>query len=277
MEKPPMNTLPRMAVSAARLLGVCAWLWSSATVPALAGAVQDRVKAAGTVRVCIWPDYYGISLRHPRTQQLAGVDIDLSAEFGRDIKATVQYVDSSFATLIDDLKSDRCDIAMFAVGLLPARQEQLAFTRPYLQSDIYGVTTKGNRVVQRWEDIDKPGVAVAVQAGTFMEPVMAAELKQARLVRVSPPATRERELEAGRVDVFMTDYPYSRRLLDNADWATLISPPTPLHVLPYAYAVKKGDAAWLAAADEFVARIQRDGRLEAAAKRHGLGPIVRLR
>jgi ABC-type amino acid transport substrate-binding protein len=106
---------------------------------------------------------------------------------------------------------------------------------------------------------------------------MAAELKQARLVRVSPPATRERELEAGRVDVFMTDYPYSRRLLDNADWATLISPPTPLHVLPYGYAVKQGDPAWLAAADEFVARIQRDGRLEAAAKRHGLGAIVRLR
>jgi cyclohexadienyl dehydratase len=272
-----MNILPAACRGAFRLLGACVLLGAGAAPPALAGAVQDRVQASSTVRVCIWPDYYGISLRHPRTQQLAGIDIDLSAEFGRDIKAAVQYVDSSFATLIDDLKADRCDIAMFAVGLLPARQEQLAFTRPYLQSDIYGVTTKGNRVVTKWADIDKPGVAVGVQAGTFMEPVMAAELKQARLVRVSPPATRERELEAGRVDVFMTDYPYSRRLLDNAEWATLISPPAPLHVLPYAYAVKKGDAAWLAAADDFVARIQRDGRLQAAAQRHGLGPIVRLR
>jgi ABC-type amino acid transport substrate-binding protein len=120
-------------------------------------------------------------------------------------------------------------------------------------------------------------VAVAVQAGTFMEPVMAAALKQARLVRVTPPATRERELEAGRVDVFMTDFPYSRRLLDNADWAALIAPPQPFHVLPYAYAVKPGDAAWLAQVDEFVGRIQRDGRLEAAARRHGLAPIVRLK
>jgi len=248
-----------------------------ASTPAAAGPVQDRVKASGTVRVCIWPDYYGISLRHPRTQQLAGIDIDLSAAFGSDIKARVQYVDSSFATLIDDLKSDRCDIAMFAIGLLPARKEQLAFTRPYMQSDIFGVTTKGSRVVQRWEDIDKPGVAVGVQVGTFMEPVMTASLKQARIVRVSPPATRERELEAGRVDVFMTDYPYSRRLLDNADWAMLISPPTPFSVLPYGYAVRQGDAEWLATADEFVARIQRDGRLEAAAKTHGLSPIVRLR
>ena len=46
-------------------------------------------------------------------------------------------------------------------------------------------------------------------------------------MRVKLPATRERELVAGRVDVFMTDYPYSRRLLDNADWARLIAPAEP--------------------------------------------------
>ena len=258
-------------------MGALAALLATATPAALAGPVLDRVKKSGAVRVCIWPDYYGVSLRSPRTQQLVGIDIDLSAAFAGDQTYRLEYVDSSFATLVADLESDRCDIAMFAIGMLPQRVEKLRFTRPYMQSDIYAVTTKANRVVQRWEDIDKPGVAVAVQAGTFMEPVMGAALKQARLVRVAPPATRERELEAGRVDVFMTDYPYSRRLLDNADWATLISPPQPFHVLPYAYAVKPGDAEWLTQVDEFVARIQRDGRLEAAARKHGLSPIVRLR
>ena len=274
-----LSTKKRLAL-AASLLGMAALhtaLLAFLAGPAHAGPVLTRVQAAATVRVCIWPDYYGVSLRHPRTQQLQGIDIELSRELGRDLKLSVQYVDSSFQTLVDDLKSDRCDVAMFAVGMLPQRVEQLRFTRPYLQSDIYGVTTKGNPVVKRWEDIDKPGVAVAVQAGTFMEPVMAAALKQARMVRVSPPATRERELEAGRVDVFMTDYPYSRRLLDNADWATLITSPTPFYVLPYAYAVKPGDAEWLAAMDEFVARIQRDGRLQAAAQRNGLAGIVRLK
>lgn len=245
-----------------------------AALPAAAGPVADRVKAAGSVRVCIWPDYYGITWRNPRTQQLGGIDIDLSAELGRDLQLKVHTVDSSFPTLVDDLKGDRCDVAMFAVGMLPQRMEQLKFTRPYLQSDIYAVTTRSNRAVRRWADIDQPGVQVAVQAGTFMEPVMTAALKQARIVSIKPPATRERELEAGRVDVFMTDYPYSRRLLDNADWAMLISPPGRFHVLPYAYAVKPGDDDWLATIDQFVQRIQRDGRLEAAARRHGLLDIV---
>lgn len=276
MPLPTPHRLRAHAAAAAAAIALTTGL-ATAPAPAQAGPVLDRVRATGTVRVCVWPDYYGISLRNPRTQQLVGIDIDLSQEFARDLKLQLQHVDSSFATLIADLEGDRCDVAMFAIGMLPQRMERLRFTRPYLQSDIYAITTKGNRVVQRWEDIDKPGVAVAVQAGTFMEPVMAASLKNARLVRVTPPATRERELEAGRVDVFMTDFPYSRRLLDNADWATLIAPPQPFHVLPYAYAVKPGDAEWLAQVDEFVARIQRDGRLEAAARRHGLLPIVRLK
>jgi len=274
---PPRPPSPRRRLLAAA--GGLLLLAAALALPerAQAQGVLERVRAAGTVRVCVWPDYYGVSLRNPRTQQFVGIDIDLSAEFARDLGLKLQYVDSSFASLIADLEGDRCDVAMFAVGMLPQRMERLRFTRPYLQSDIYGITTRGNRVVQRWEDIDRPGVAVAVQVGTFMEPVMAATLRHARLVRVSPPTTRERELEAGRVDVFMTDYPYSRRLLDNADWATLIAPPRPFHVLPYAYAVKPGDAAWLAEVDGFVDRIQRDGRLEAAARRHGLSSIVRLK
>jgi ABC-type amino acid transport substrate-binding protein len=275
MHKPFPSSVARTAHA---LLGLaCASLLAALPLAAKAGAVLERVRAASAVRVCVWPDYYGVSLRNPRTQQLQGIDIDMAAELGRDLKVAVQHVDSSFVTLIDDLKADRCDVAMFAIGMLPQRMQQLSFTRPYMQSDIYAVTTKGNKVVTRWEDIDKPGVAVAVQAGTFMEPVMSAALKQARLVRVAPPATRERELEAGRVDVFMTDYPYSRRLLDNADWATLVAPPSAFHVLPYAYATKQGDADWLAVVDEFVARTQRDGRLEAAARRHGLSAIVRLK
>ena len=243
-------------------------------MPALAQDVGRRVKASGTVRVCVWPDYYGVTHRNANTQKLEGIDIDLSNELARDLQVKVQHVDSSFVTLIDDLQHDRCDIAMFAVGMLPQRMQHLRFSKPYLQSDIYAVSTKSNRAVQRWEDIDKPGVLVGVQAGTFMEPVMKAQLKQARMVVVQPPATRERELEAGRIDVFMTDYPYSRRLLDNADWAHLITPPSAFNIVPYGYAVKPGDDAWLAQVDAFVARIKRDGRLLAAATRHRLGPIV---
>ncbi|WP_310463638.1 ABC transporter substrate-binding protein [Sphaerotilus sp.] len=241
---------------------------------ATAGEVLERVQRSSELRVCVWPDYYGISYRNPKTRQFTGLDIDMSAEFARELGARLHHVDSSFATLVDDLLKDRCDIAMFAVGVLPQREKFLRFSQPYLQSDIYAVTSRSSRVVRRWEDIDQPGVQVAVQAGTFMEPVMRDSLRQANMVVIRPPTTREQELEAGRVDVFMTDYPYSRRLLDNAEWARLISPPQPFHVLPYAYAIRPGDDEWLARINRFVTDMRQDGRLESAARRHRLSEIV---
>ncbi len=249
------------------------WLLAGLASTARAGEVANRVRERGQLLVCIWPAYQGVSHRHPRTEHLVGIDIDLSIELAHDLGVALRHVDSSFQSLIPDLLADRCDIAMFAIAVLPQRAAHLSFSKPYLRSDIYAVTTRGNRAVRRWEDIDRPGVRVAVQAGTFMQPVMARTLRQAELVVIEPPASRERELESGRIDVFMTDYPYSRTV-QRQEWTYVISPPQPFNVVPYAYAVKSGDEAWLQRINQFVERIQQDGRLEAAARRHGLGEIV---
>lgn len=241
---------------------------------ATAGEVQDRVQARGEIRVCIWPDYQRISYRDPRSGQLSGLDIDLATALAADLRVKLRFVDSSFITLVQDLHNNRCDVAMFGIAMLPQRMEQLQFSTPYVQSDIHAVTTRTSRVVRQWSDIDHPGVLVGVQAGTFMEHVLRQRLRHASLVSIQLPQTRERELIAGRVDVFMTDYPYGRALIENTEWAALLTSPTPFHVLPYAHASKPGDAEWRATLNAFMARIRQDGRLDAAARRHGLESIV---
>jgi cyclohexadienyl dehydratase len=254
------------------LLAAASALSQPATLPG--SGVLARMAAKQALRVCIWPDYYGVSYLSPRTQTLMGIDIDLAREFAKDLGVQAEFVDASFASLVEDLTHERCDIAMFAVGATPERQRVLRFSAPYLQSGIYAITTRASRNVKRWSDIDQAGVKVAVQAGTYMEPIIGAWLKKASLVVVRAPQTREQELEAGRVDVFMTDYPYSRRLLDNADWARLVAPPTPFAVQAYAYAVKPGDEAWLKRVNAFVLKIKQDGRLLTAARKAGLSDIV---
>lgn len=241
---------------------------------AAAGETQDRVLTRGEMRVCIWPDYQRISFRDPRSGQLSGLDIDLATALAADLHVKLRFIDSSFPALVQDLHTDHCDVAMFGIAMLPQRKEKLQFATPYLQSDIYAVTTRTSRIVRQWSDIDQPGVLVGVQAGTFMEPVMRQRLRHAGLVAIQLPQTRERELIAGRVDVFMTDYPYGRALIESTDWTTLLTPPSPVHVLPCAHASKPGDSQWLATLNAFVARIRQDGRLDASARRHGLGSIV---
>ncbi|MEW5787497.1 MAG: ABC transporter substrate-binding protein [Pseudomonadota bacterium] len=234
----------------------------------------DKVLAAGQVRVCVWPDYYGISFRNPKTQQLSGIDVDMAGELARDLGVGLRFVDSSFARLIDDLLQDRCDIAMFAIGITPQRQEKLRFTRPHLVSDIFAITTRSNRRIRTWEDIDQPGVVVAVAKGTLHEPVMRERLKRATLLVTATPQGREQEVEAGRADVFMTDFPFSRRMLETTDWARLVAPPQRYHLTPYAWAVAPGDDGWHGRVEAFLDQARRDGRLIRAIRQHKLDPIA---
>lgn len=236
-----------------------------------------RIEASKTLRVCIWPDYYGISFRNPKTNQLSGIDVDMARELARDLgpQVQVQFIDSSFARLIDDITSDRCDIAMFGIGITPQRAEKLRFTTPHLQSDIYAITTRSNRRIQHWADIDQPGVVVAVAKGTLHEPLMRQKLQQAQLSVLDTPFAREQEVESGRADVFMTDYPYSQRMLANSDWARLVAPSTTYHITPYAYAMAPGDDRWHGRVEQFVAAVKKDGRLLQAAQRYRLEAMVR--
>lgn len=262
-------TMKKMALSVGLALA-CSWGFAA---HAESGCL-DRILKDKRLRVCVWPDYYGITYRNPKTQQLSGVDVDMAIELGKDLGVNVEFVDSSFSRLIDDVTGDRCDVAMFAIGITPARAEKLRLTSPHLASDIYAITSRNNRRIVGWDDIDKTGTIVAVAKGTLHEPVMKAKLKAAHLVVLDTPFAREQEVESGRADVFMTDYPYSRRFLANADWARLVSPTGNYHVTPYAYAVKPGDGAWFERLERFVGDVKRDGRLLEAARRHKLETIV---
>jgi len=261
---------------AAMTLALLASTPSYAQAPPSVANRLDRVIEAKILRVCIWPDYYGITYRNPRTQQLSGIDIDLAQELAKDLggQVKVQFVDSSFAKLIDDVVQDRCDIAMFAVGITAARAEKLRFTQTHLKSDIFAITTQSNRRIKEWADIDKPGVVVAVAKGTYHEPIMRERLKNATLVAPATPFAREQEVESGRADVFMTDYPYSQRMLASTDWARLVAPPSTFHMTSYGYAMKPGDDRWFNRIERFMSDIKRDGRLLAAAQLHKLEPII---
>lgn len=236
----------------------------------------NQIKGNQKLRVCIWPDYFGISYRDPKTRQLSGIDIDMANALGKRLGVTVQFVDSSFAKLIPDVTENRCDIAMFAIGITPSRQEKLRFTQPHLASDIYAITTKSNRRIKTWDDIDQDGSVVAVAKGTLHEPVMKQKLKAAQLKVLDTPHAREQEVESGRADVFMTDFPYTQRMLKTTDWARVIKPETKYHVTPYAYAMRPGDDAWHDYVEAFVSQQKKNGELQMSAQRHNLLPILNL-
>ncbi|MBF0249569.1 MAG: amino acid ABC transporter substrate-binding protein [Alphaproteobacteria bacterium] len=268
---------PSLRDGFATVFGALAVVAITLSAPSVQAA--DRlatIQSGGVLRVCIWPDYFAISYRNPRTSELEGIDIDMALAFAKDLGVKVEFVDSSFAKLVENMENDACDIAMHGVGVRPDRQEHMDFSIPHLSSGIYGISDKANADIQTWADIDKAGHVVVVQKGTYMEPVMLGYLKHARLSVVDSFKGREQEVQAGRADVFMTDYPYGRRMAVLSDWGRLLEPETTLAPTPYAYAVPKGDPAWLARVNAFITAAKTDGRLREYAERNGLLPIAVL-
>lgn len=242
--------------------------------PLLFADLLETVLHTQQLRVCIWPEYYGISYLNPRTQKLSGIDVDLAQEFASTLGVSVRFVQSSFATLIQDLLSHRCDIAMFAIGITPERQKYLRFTSPHLQSDIYAIVSKSNNRIQTWDDIDQEGVVVTVAKGTYHVKLMQNALRKASLHVVDSLHAREQEVESGRADVMMSDYPFSTQLLVEKEWAKRIAPTSSFHPTSYAWALDKNEEALCSRAEAFMQTIKRDGRLQTIAKRYALDPIV---
>lgn len=248
-------------------------------LPLAASAVPDRLQRvldAKQLRVCIWPDYYGITYRNPKTRELRGIDIDIAIALGQELQVGIVHVDSSFPALVENLLADKCDIAMHAVGVTPERSTKLVFSQTYLRSDILAVTTTIGSTVKSWSDIDQPGRIIAVQVGTVMEPVMRRTLTQASLMLVKPPMKRENEVESGRADAFMTDFPYSQRMLDLTTWARVVASPQPFHLTDYAFAFAPGEPSLLNRVNQFLTTIKADRRLLRFAQDHKLESIVVL-
>ena len=135
---------------------------------------------------------------------------------------------------------------MFGVGATLKRAQAVEFSKPYLLTNIYAVTRKDSKV-KKWEDIDQKGIKAAVSLGSYIEPFMKGYLKNAEVVSVAPPNTREAELVAGRVDVIITDFPTAIKVTDEFDWATYILPNEKLadHALCLRRAARRPDLAEL--------------------------------
>lgn len=265
-------TLHRLSLA---LLGL--FLWVGAGLATAQTTRLERVLQNKELRACIWPEYYSITYRNPKTRELSGIDIELTQELAKELGVKLRYVDSNFSQLFDALEQDRCDVAAHAIGITAERTARLQFTQAYLKSGLFAVTLKNKEGPQSWDSLDQPGRVIAVAAGTLMESVMAKSLKKARLVKVQAPGTREQEVLSGRADAFMTDYPYSLRMIELTDWAAIIPAPTSMPTTEYAYAFAKGENSLLLRVDAFLSSVKKDGRLLQYAKQHNLEPIVVLK
>ncbi len=194
---PFIASLFRAAFLLLALTAVCV----SARADALR-AVRER----GVLRVGATGDYRPMSFRDPATGKYVGFDAALAEELARDLGVKLEYVPTTWPTLMRDTLERKFDLALCGITITPERR------RLALMSD--GYLDNGKTVLCRAEDagrytalaaIDRPEVRVMENPGGLNEKFARKHLPHATLVIHPVNEEIPALVAAGKADVMITE------------------------------------------------------------------------
>jgi cyclohexadienyl dehydratase len=166
-----------------------------------AACALPRRPQAPPLRVGTTGDYAPFSLA--RGGAFEGLDIEVAGRFARDLGRELVLVAVRWADLGRDLAGARFDVAMGGVTVRPERALQGTFTRPVAETG--AVVLVAPTLARTREEVDRPSVRLAVNAGGHLEQVARRLLPRASLV----PSADNRALPglvlAGAADAVLTD------------------------------------------------------------------------
>ena len=111
----------------------------------------------------------------------AGVSPDMARAIADKLGVPVKYVPfPKPGELADAVGTDQWDIGL--IGAEPARAEKIAFTAAYVEIEATYLVPAGSSL-QKIEDVDKPGIRIAVTARSAYDLWLERNIKHATLVR----------------------------------------------------------------------------------------------
>ncbi len=130
----------------------------------------SEIKNRGVLLVGATGDYRPMSYREPDTGEYWGFDADLAEDLADSLGVDLQYVPTSWPTLMDDTLAGKFDLAACGITITDARKEQALMSEGYL--------VNGKTIICRSEDaakytdlesINKQEVRVMVNPGGLNE------------------------------------------------------------------------------------------------------------
>ncbi|MCC0044077.1 MAG: transporter substrate-binding domain-containing protein [Brucellaceae bacterium] len=262
-----------------RLLGVAAILVSTVAVShAQDGGVWGKIESSGQLNCGVLTDHIPASWKVAGSENYLGyipnfcraIAPILAEDMGKEIK--VNYVPTSWATVILDTQSGRIDLAG---GLSITEERQKAIDMPgpaYVLSDTI-LVRKDFPVYKTWEEYNKPEVRSANTTGTSTERTSLRLLPNAQQLSFKDRPSLILAMQSGRADITVSAFVAALGVMKEAPdlfggWVV----PTPRNEQPSAFGVRKdGDgrfAAWVQAwadearADGTVQELMRDALAE---------------
>jgi chorismate mutase-like protein len=198
----------RVRAGAGFLLYGCALLASSPPLHAAGGtagqATWQQIRERGVLRVGLPGDYAPYALTGAEGPQ--GVDVALAREIAATLGFGVEFVQSSWGSLMTDARAGHFDVAVGGISITPERRREQRFTRAYLRDHKAPLVRCGEESrFDSLREINSGAVRVVVNPGGTNERFARREFPQATLTVHAENRTVAAELQAARADVFVTD------------------------------------------------------------------------
>ncbi|MEU9118023.1 transporter substrate-binding domain-containing protein [Streptomyces sp. NPDC048483] len=220
----------------------------------------DTVPRRGVLRVCTTGDYRPFTHRDPKTGAYSGIDIQMARDLAKSLDAKPRYVATTWANLVGDLASGRCDIAVGGVSITLPRARAVYFSEPTRTDGKTPIVRCADKDRYRTLDqIDRRGTKVIVNPGGTNEQFARAHIKRATLTVHPDNTTIFDEIIAGRADVMMTDAGETRYQAKIHPELCSVHPDKPFTFSEKAYALPRGDEEFKAYVDQWVHLATHDG------------------
>src|SRR5690606_17058907 len=237
-------------IIAAGLLAITAL--SAALLTGSAVDTLNHVVESKTLRVCTPGDYRPFSY-HNDDGSYEGLDVDLMQDLAHTLDAKVAFVKTSWAKLMEDFTSGKCDIGAGGISVSLERQKKAFFSTPYMVNGKTPITLCTN--VQRFqtiEDINKPEVRVIHNPGGSNEKFAKTYLNKAQLTQHDNNIGIFNEVAEGRADVFVTEAAEAKDQSKRDPRLCAVNPDKPLQYAEMGYLLPDGDIRFKRYVDQWM-------------------------
>lgn len=224
----------------------------------------------GILRVGVSPDAPPLIFK--KNDEISGLEAEMAVALAAHLKKSMVLVEIPWEEQIPALLEDRTDIIMSGMSVTPARQYEIAFSKPYFKSglmilvkDLHKYAFIKNRETAFAQSITW---RIGVVKGTTGESFVRQKNTGAKAIRALPDQEEAlKALVAGRIDVFIHDAPIVVMMAAQHQSEGVKPLPIMLNEEYLAWGLRKEDADLLEAVNAYIDQSKQKGTLQKTVQR----------
>ncbi len=231
----------------------------------------DAIKQAGSIKVGTSADYPPFESVDANGNKV-GFDIDLMTEVAKRMGVKLEWVDMPFDSLIAAVQQGKIDMAISAFNYSAERDQKIDFTDAYYTSeDSFMVLDGFSGQITKPEDVAKykVGVQTSTTQDTWLTDnlVKAGLLSEENIFRYDRVDQAALDLQAGRIDVLMSDYVPAQALLKQMGGLKIVYHGV-LSSGPVNMVIPDGDKDLAAELNKIIKQLKDEGFIDQLATKH---------